>query len=94
MYLSKRLVNGIINQFEIATFFCFFSFGRLFASKTKKRSPEAMKNHFGTFVFKSYGLSYTVLYLFNVAMYKVNDAVVVLGVLVLKSTALNDFHRF
>ena len=49
---------------------------------------------FGTFVFKSYGLSYTVLYLFNVAMYKVNDAVVVLGVLVLQSTALNNFHRF
>ena len=25
MYLTKRLVNGIIYQFEIATFFCFFS---------------------------------------------------------------------
>ena len=42
MYLSKRLVNGIINQFEIATFFCFFSFGRLLTSKTKKRSPEVI----------------------------------------------------
>ena len=68
---------------KIATFFCFFSFGRLLTSKTKKRSPEAMKNHFGTFVFNGYSLGYTALYLFDVAMYKVNDAVVVLGVFIL-----------
>ena len=42
-----------------------------------------MKNHFGTFAFKGYGLSYTALYLFDVAMYKVNEAVVVLGILIL-----------
>ena len=48
---------------------------------------------FGIFVFKSYGLSYTVLYLFDVAMYKVNDAVVVLGIFVLQATTLHHFER-
>jgi len=55
------LVNGFLFSAispitdDNATFFCFFSFGRLLVSKTKKRSPEAMKNHFGTFVFRVYG---------------------------------------
>lgn len=52
---------------KIATFFCFFSFGRLLGSKTKKRNPEVMKNHFGISFFR--GLGYTALYLADVAIY-------------------------
>ena len=53
-----------------------------------------MKNHFGPFVFKGYSLGYTALYLFDVTMYKVNDAVVILCGFVLKSTALDNLHCF
>lgn len=36
---------------KIATFFCFFSFGRQLGSKTKKRSPEAIEQIASGFLF-------------------------------------------
>ena len=60
----------------------------------EKKSRSDLLNRFGTFCFIGYGLSYTALYLLDVAVYKVNDAVVVLGVLVQQATALNDLHCF
>jgi len=51
-------------------------------------------NHFGTFVFRGYGLGDTTLYLFHVLLYELNDAFVVLGVLVLQASTLKDFHCF
>lgn len=38
--IAKKMSN--LNYYS-ATFFCFFSFGRLLGSKTKKRGPEAIK---------------------------------------------------
>ena len=60
----------------------------------EKRSRNDLLNLFGAFVFRGYGLGYTALYLLDVSVYKVNDAIVVLGALVLQATTLDDLHRF
>ena len=92
MYLTKRLVNGIIYQFGDCDFLLLLFLWS--PSWFKDKEKKSRSDYSSLRDFYLLDLGYSALYLLDILVYKVYDAVVVFAVLVLQATALDDFHCF